>query len=508
VAPRALPLVVSFSLVVAAACTVDRETPRPPTWDDVAPIVSSECAACHSGSDPAAGWRVDSYLDAIACVGPNVPATLPASDAAPILTALDTPPHVGLLDAADLATLTAWVIAGAPAYAASVHAPSIIDPRAPGFHGETLRGAHWSPMLDPGDPNACGRCHDGTLSRPARVTMPAPGAPSCTSCHDQPGGVLACGTCHGTRDHAYPPRDPCFFPNDPSGGAHAAHGEPSSASASALPCATCHPAPEGTGADVMSGAHGDGAVEIAFAPTVAPEASWDPTSETCAVSCHDRGGLRPRPAWSETTPMGCDDCHRSPPAHHFAGACTACHAEANATGTSLDGGPLHMNGKVDLGDGSGLCGACHGSGDDPWPRDPTHQAHENPSLSVPIACSSCHVVPSNVFSPGHLDAPLNVTFSGLALARGAQPTWDGVSCRNVACHGARLADPPAAPAWNDTSGKAAQCGACHGIPPSQHTTALDCGRSGCHAGEVTPPPNLAITPAGRARHVDGVIDVE
>src|SRR4029077_17257121 len=106
-------------------------------------------------------------------------------------------------------TVTSWVSGGAPAYASGVHEPGIIDPRSAVFHGNRLRASRWSAMLDPGDPNACGRCHDGTFSRPAGVTAAAPGAPACTTCHDQPGGVLACSTCHGSGNKAYPPRDPC-----------------------------------------------------------------------------------------------------------------------------------------------------------------------------------------------------------------------------------------------------------------------------------------------------------
>jgi len=494
-------------MLLAAACVVDRSTtPATPTWNDVSTILSSTCASCHSGSSPAAGWLVDSYLDTIACVTPsNAPATLPPSSNAPILAALGQPPHVGLLDDAESAELTAWVTANAPAFSPGVHTPDIIDPRSPQFHGTTLAAVRWSPMLDPSDPNACGRCHDGTLSRPTDVTFAAPGAPSCTSCHNQPGGVLACGTCHGTTTHAYPPRDPCFFPNDASGGAHAAHVEPSIACAAGLACSTCHP-PVGT--PVISGAHGDGTVEITFDATLVPtEASWDPVTQACAVSCHDRGGSRPLPAWSDTTPYtGCNGCHESPPQNHYAGACNACHIESNAAGTALSGGPLHMNGKVDLGNGSGLCGACHGTGADPWPIDNAHPAHENPTISLPVACASCHVVPASIYAPGHLDQPLNVVFSGHALDRGAEPTWNGTSCQNVACHGALLSDPPGVPVWTDTSGQGLACTACHGAPPTEHTPALDCSRSICHNTEVTPPPTLMITTSGLALHINGVID--
>ncbi len=495
-------------VAILAACSIDRPiASATPTWNDVAPIVAAKCASCHSGASARAGWRVDTYIDAIACVTPSgAPATLPASSAAPILAALDQPPHVGVLDDGERTLLTSWVTSGAPGFSPGVHTPDIIDPRSPQFHGTTLRSVRWAPMLDAANPDACGKCHDGTLSRPTNVAFAAPGAPSCTSCHDQPQGVLACGTCHGTAAHAYPPRDPCFFPNDASGGAHAAHVESSPERSGGLACGTCHP-PVGT--PVVGGLHADGAVEVVFDPSlVAPEASWNAATQACAVACHDRGGARPIPTWSDTTPMGCNDCHALSAKNHFAGACNACHAEANAAGTALTGGSLHMNGKVDLGDGSGGCGACHGSGADPWPRDSVHRAHENPAIAAPVACASCHVVPASILAAGHLDQPIAVTFGGHALDRGANPAWNGTSCTNVACHGAKLADPPATPVWTDASGNASRCGACHGVPPTQHTPALDCSRSICHGTEVSPQPTITITPSGLALHINGVIDLQ
>jgi predicted CxxxxCH...CXXCH cytochrome family protein len=447
------------------------------------------------------------FLGTIACVAPsNAPATLPPDPRAPILAALDTSPHVGLLSAVERATLTSWVEGGTPAFQAAAHDPSIIDPRAPGFHGTLLRAIRWSSMLDPGDPDACGRCHDGAPVRPNGVTMAAPGAPSCTSCHDQPGGVLACSTCHGDGATDYPPRDPCFFPGDVAG-AHAVHVESSPIRAAGLPCSTCHPVP---GNPVIGGLHGDGIVEVTFDPTLVPGApSYDRSTGACAVYCHEQGGAKPLVTWTEApSPVGCGDCHGSPPSGHYLGPCTGCHAEANATGTSLSPGPLHLNGKVDLGNGSGQCGACHGTGESPWPTTAAHPAHQTPTLTAALACANCHVVPTEILDPVHLDGTVHVVFSGLATARGAAPAWDGTQCTNVACHGANLADPAAVPAWDDTSGAQAKCGACHGIPPSQHTASASCNRSDCHGGEVTLDSNGAplISESGKTLHIDGIIE--
>jgi predicted CxxxxCH...CXXCH cytochrome family protein len=499
-----------LSALLFTSCSEDRwRSPQPPVYAvEVAPILQRRCAGCHSGDSPQAGWSATSFLAAISCVSPSgAPATLPPGARAPILVALDVPPHVGLLAASERNVVAAWVAAVAPAFSGPVHTPDIIDPRSPGFHGALLRAARWTPMLDAQDPNACGRCHEGAPARPEGVSLPAPGAPACTSCHDQPEGVLACNTCHGSGAHVYPPRDPCFFPADAArAGAHAAHVQASVVRSSGLACSTCHPIP---GPGVIEGRHGNGVADVTFDPAVvASGASYDAASGACAVSCHNRGGARSRPRWDETTPMGCNDCHRSPPAGHFPGPCTNCHQETNATGTALRPGPLHVNGRVDLGDGSGQCGACHGRGDDPWPSAGAHPAHESPSIAAAIACSTCHPVPSTVIDALHLDGVIHVSFSGLALARGSLPQWDGTSCSQVACHGANLPDPPAMPAWDDTLGGAAACGTCHGIPPTQHTASTSCDRATCHGSEIMQDPSGSplITAGGKALHVDGVIE--
>jgi predicted CxxxxCH...CXXCH cytochrome family protein len=496
--------------VLLPCCSKDRiSTPVTPTYaNDIAPILEAHCTDCHTGTTPEAGWSNASYLETIACVYASTsPATQPSDGSAPIVATLIQPPHVNLLDQNQTALISAWITSGAPAFVGTVHAASIADPRSPDFHGAMLRAKHWSPMLDANDPEACGRCHDGAPVIPSGITSGAPGATSCTTCHSNAGGPLACDTCHGNGTKAYPPRDLCFFPADSAlGSAHAAHVEPSTTNASGLPCSTCHPAP---GTNVIGGLHGDGAVEVIFdAARVSPEASYDPVNKACAVSCHDLSGSNPKPKWLDTTPTTCNSCHASPPANHFPGACSSCHAEANATGTALTGGPLHMNGKFDLGNGNGTCGACHGTGSDPWPTTSAHPRHESPSITEPIACASCHVVPATVLAPGHLDQPIRVAFSGLAVARGAQATWNGSSCTNVACHGANLADPAAIPVWNDPTMAASACGACHGIPPSEHTTSTSCERSTCHGTEVTRDTAgvPSITSMGLSIHINGVID--
>jgi hypothetical protein len=331
--------------------------------------------------------------------------------------------------------------------------------------------------------NAC-----GAMSRRdpfcalAGVTLDAPGAarPARAATTNQAEcSHAARAMATGSRD--YPPRDLCFFPEDAK--TAGAHTRRTSSLRSTdrlggyrlfdLPSGSLKPRLQRTSSAASTATE---ASTSSFNQTlIQGEASFDATTNLCAVACHDAGGNRPRPTWTDVAPVGCNDCHKSPPAGHFAGPCTQCHQEANATGTALSGGALHLDGRAELGNGNGTCGACHGTGSDPWPNTFAHAGHENPTITTPVACSDCHPVPETVLSPGHLDGVVNIEFSGRATERGAQPVWNGFSCLNTACHGANLTDPPAVvPVWTDPSGAAAACGACHGIPPTQahHRTRL------------------------------------
>jgi len=510
-------------LGLIAACEEERASSPPPVdfATDIAPLFAARCASCHSGPDAKGGYRTDRYLAAIACLPNGTPATLPNDQGAPLARAIGDETHRNVLDDRERAYVRAWISGGAPAFAGSVHAPTIVDPRSPAFHGRALRAARYAPMVDPADPAACGRCHDGAPSRPSGVTLPAPGATACTSCHDRPGGVFACTTCHGAGEEPAPPRDACFHADDAGrAGAHAAHRKPFG-SVAKLPCATCHPSPTASDdaplpspAALLSGYHADGALEVIFDATRAgASASYDRASGACAVACHDRGGAAPRPKWEApaagSTPS-CGSCHGAPPASHPPGPCSSCHQEANDTGTALKPGPLHMNGRVDLGDGSGTCGACHGDGTSPWPKTGAHAKHASPSLTTPVACESCHRVPGDVHDQNHLDGIVEVVLGGRARDRSRLPSYGAGACADVACHGAGLYDAPAAaPRWDDPTGAASRCGACHGVPPTQHTASASCERSTCHGPafgrEADGSPR--VTDLGRATHINGRIDV-
>jgi predicted CxxxxCH...CXXCH cytochrome family protein len=481
-----------------------------PTYDGaVGAILASKCKDCHDVASAPGRWRGATYLEAIGCVADGGPAPLtpPTGGEAPLLRVLADPTHAPLVTADERSTFEAWVSAGAPKFAGTVHAASFVDPRSPTSHGRTLRSKRWQPMLDAKDPEACGRCHEG-VPRPEKITASAPGAPACTTCHSEERGVLACGTCHVDKPTSFPPRSACYFPDDPMRGtAHAAHTVASSLRADGLVCTTCHVAPP---PEVIGGVHANGKVDLAFdAKLAGGAATYDAQSRACTVACHSRpGGAKPRPVWTEKGPLACGDCHGSPPPSHLAGACSSCHGEANATGTALTGARMHVNGGVDLGDGSGKCGACHGKGDDPWPSTGAHAKHRTPSSAAAVECTTCHVVPTAFGAgTGHPvgGAPI-VTLSGLAVARGAPATYANGTCKNVYCHGQNVVGSTArTPAWLDASGAESKCGSCHGLPPSApHVVTEKCEI--CHGSVDPTPAGPIINAAKRDLHVNGQLN--
>jgi len=475
-----------------------------PTYrDDVAAILDARCARCHANAAPAGGFRTNTYAGAIGCTASGQSAVIP-KDAAQLLLVLERPDHRDLASHEERSTLARWVASDAQSVRPGVHPRSFADPRSATGHAEVLRATRYRGLTKSDDVDACARCHDGAGVRPPQITSAAAGATACTSCHGEPGGVLACSTCHGVPGRPYPPRDPCFYPADLTKDAHAAHAGASASRANGIDCAACHPRPA---LGALDGAHTDGYVEVAFDRTVAGgQAQWTPADRLCTGTCHDRGGDQPTPAWgSGGAPRGCNSCHGSPPRDHFAGPCTGCHAEANATGSALASPRLHVNGKVDLGNGNGTCGACHGSGASPWPNTGAHAAHQAPAGAAPVACETCHAVPDPSDAHPRRAGGAVIRLAGLATNGGAPATYDPATrtCAATYCHagaGAALA----APRWNDGP-SARACGSCHAAPPPPpHAQGTSCGASSCHEGITAGA--LVISVAGRAVHVNGRID--
>jgi hypothetical protein len=167
----------------------------------------------------------------------------------------------------------------------------------------------------------------------------------------------------------------------------------------------------------------------------------------------------------------------------------------------------HIDGTVQLGDG---CTGCHGDATSPAPpRDlagntattflgvGAHRAHlDAPSgLRGPIACVTCHAVPSTVMSVGHIDSALPAEVEpGLGWQRASG------SCATAACHGTSQ------PVWTSTGEVA--CGTCHGIPPTtpSHATATTLASCAtCHPATVTSTGAIVVV-GGTSAHMNGVVD--
>ncbi len=331
-----------------AACNEARDVAQVPlAFAEVDPILQEGCADCHSGLDAEADYRVDDYFTTIRCIPDpeGQPATLPADETAPILAVLQQPSHAGLLDQNDTSTLTSWVTEGAYPDDDSTHPGQWNDPRAEDWHGAYLRSTDWEPIIDPERGDACGLCHEGSPAPVDTVTAYPAGATDCTSCHDLPGGVMACGTCHGDGLRAYPPRDQCYFRGPPEGYAHAPHAESTANNPSGLECQACH---FGEDYSMLGGAHGNGAVDVVFQPAWGPNAVYDVDTQACSTSCHMRGGNTPEVAWNEEgLELDCSACHQNPPVGHAQIACNNCHRGINPAGTRLTPEAPHINGRVD-----------------------------------------------------------------------------------------------------------------------------------------------------------------
>jgi predicted CxxxxCH...CXXCH cytochrome family protein len=467
------PVIAGFALL-GTACASGRHDPEPPAYADVKSLLDARCARCHAESAPAAGWRADSYVGAISCTADGRPAATAAADA-PILAALDRPDHAGFASPEERERLGQWLRGGASSVRAGVHPWAFANPRSGAGHARMLRDGRYRALLDADDPDACARCHDGVPGRPATIAFAAPGATACTSCHAEAGFPFACATCHGSEGKSA--RNPCFHEEAP---AHRAHARSSKSHADGLPCSSCHPVP----ADGRpSATHANGWTEVWFDFAIAGrEARFEPSSKRCTGTCHARGGARPEVAWNEA-PVACNDCHRTPPVPHFPPPCSSCHAEANVDGTALASPRLHVNGHLDF-------SATPGSG--------AHPAHLAPENAVAVACETCHALP---FSPG----PISVRLSGLATRGGRQATYDPATktCAGTYCHEG-AGGTVQAPSWS-TGSPARACGACHASPPPPpHSTGTLCSSAACHLGITSSP--SAITPAGRAVHVNGTID--
>lgn len=507
--------------VLLAGC----ETERPPlgqpvcnAWkSEVSALVTDQCVECHSATNPEGGYALDTYLSAVALDANGLSRIRGGDATSPVLTIFSADAVHGALRSAAEEPLTLWVVdCGARYVETELHAANIMNPGHTDFHGELVADAAY-------DLSACTKCHGEDLEGGGA----GPGT-SCKTCH--PDGESGCTSCHGDLMEK---------------GAHAAHllspilGKPTG-------CETCHVVPEG----MQSAGHIDPPpVEVtlsgnAIDPAAGqPAPTFDAASQQCNNTyCHlgtrdDSEATASSPRWTDTASVTCTSCHGFPPAQHPDDRCQRCHQPTVGADGTLADLSLHLDRQVQLGDPAKGCGGCHLAPDTTEPfvnldgeSDPTlvtvgaHDAHRYPQYGLrgPMACSECHLVPTDVRDPGHLDAPPVEVFptgsSTLAYTDSAQPSWDRTTatCSQVYCHGAGTkleADQSEGtlrnPVWNTPTTQQVYCGSCHGAPPTTSVhPAFDrldqCVM--CHSESVDAFGNPILTGPPEARtseHIDG-----
>lgn len=402
-------------------------------------------------------------------------------------------------------------------------------------HGAALPGGQvatpsWTTV--DGSQIFCGSCH----GIPPPAPHPAVSRTLCGSCHPNASGLSfsdpsrhidgtvdvtqRCDACHGSATTPAPPRDTQGNTATTARGvgAHQAHLATDAPWHRDVVCGDCHRVPS----HVEDPGHVDSApAELTFSAVAAARGvtpSFDGTS--CVVACHGAATGANRPVWTEvgTGQAACGTCHGlPPPAPHPAGThCGTCHPNAGTVGVFVEP-QRHVDGVVDLSIG---CDSCHGSAGNPAPPRSTtgelsttargvgaHRSHLGPSTwHAEVGCEACHVVPVNASDPDHIGpAPAEVVFGAMARGGGAAPSWNGVTCGNVSCHGATLdagAGSNTNPTWTAVDGTQAACGTCHGLPPGgAHPTQTSCAT--CHAAVVGPDGGI-IAPS---LHIDGLVEV-
>ena len=151
-----------------------------------------------------------------------------------------------------------------------------------------------------------------------------------------------------------------------------------------------------------------------------------------------------------------------------------------------------------------------GASDPSYPGVGAHQAHVHGSPTTrAVPCAECHKVPDDDHAAGHHDSPLpaELTFSGAALAFGAEPSFAAGVCANTPCHGAVFPEGNdsggliTVPEWTRVDGTQAACGSCHGLPPPAPHPYYTEACSDCHE-------NVAADNQSFVRpelHVDGEV---
>lgn len=218
--------------------------------------------------------------------------------------------------------------------------------------------------------------------------------------------------------------------------------------------------------------------------------------------------------------------------------CRSCHGTDYAGEGDVEKNCLNCHSQRE---GPEACNTCHGSATSLGPppdvlghTSPTfrgvgaHEPHTGAkrwTTAMTPECSQCHTVPTSNGQDGHLgdgaEIRAELLFKLVATGYGrVTPVWDAdaTTCTNVYCHGGFSfnkadSDRPWAYAedaitgnnptltWTDVGSGAAECGTCHGLPPTGHIPVTTC--NGCH-GDVVDANNNIID---RGKHINGKIDV-
>ncbi|MGE5314156.1 MAG: CxxxxCH/CxxCH domain c-type cytochrome [Acidobacteriota bacterium] len=228
--------------------------------------------------------------------------------------------------------------------------------------------------------------------------------------------------------------------------------------------------------------------------------------------------------------------------------CTRCHGtDYNGGTTGVSCNTCHTKSR-----GPENCTTCHGSVNAAPPKDlhdnvsvsvatvGLHQKHvSGATLAANLRCSACHIVPSSLYAPGHLDGvlPAEVTFDTASVARTVtnEPgtsfyyaglpaytpnpsyTRPAATCQNTYCHGNfKNGNPTNVVKWTDETGSGAACGTCHGdvtkpMPERAmprtinnggiHPTNTNC--AGCHFGIIDNTGKLLDV----TKHINGKVNV-
>lgn len=217
--------------------------------------------------------------------------------------------------------------------------------------------------------------------------------------------------------------------------------------------------------------------------------------------------------------------------------CQQCHA-ANYSGGTVEASCYDCHTQPG---GPEACNTCHGEFADPLRSAPpralegsifttspgvgAHTAHlyEN-SIGKEILCATCHTVPSTFGSESHLgsDNKAEINFGELAVYSGVNPNYSfsNNTCSDTYCHGnftffkdsssysfiytaATMVGNNFSAKWNKVDGSQAECGSCHGLPPTGHraSTLNECVN--CHQGVVDNQGNII----DKTKHINGVKNV-